>query len=104
MRLEGKRCVSRLVLALALGAVLLATAGCNTVKGFGRDLEVLGERLQGRDPGRSEPVSAPVTPAPAPAPTPAAGGSEPTVEVYPYPSAPPADATAPPRKKEVTPF
>ena len=97
MRLEGKRCVSRL--ALALGAVLLATAGCNTVKGFGRDLEVLGEKLQGKDT-TSEPAPAPAAPAAAPA----AGSGEPAVEVYPYPSAPPADATAPPRKKEVTPF
>ncbi len=81
------------------GVLLLGLAGCNTVKGFGRDLEVLGEKLQGKG-GGSEPAPASTAP---PAATPAQP-AEPAVEVYPYPSAPPADGTAAPRKKDVTPF
>ena len=35
-----------LVTMLLLG-MMLAMAGCNTVNGFGRDMERLGEKIQG---------------------------------------------------------
>jgi predicted small secreted protein len=31
------------ILAFGIGAIALSTAGCNTVKGLGRDIESLGE-------------------------------------------------------------
>jgi len=34
------------MLALALSLLLLALAGCQTVKGFGKDLETLGDKIQ----------------------------------------------------------
>jgi entericidin B len=35
--------VRKLMLALALGGVVVSTAACNTVKGAGRDVESVGE-------------------------------------------------------------
>ena len=34
---------NRLLLALALGGMIAALAGCNTVKGVGRDIESVGK-------------------------------------------------------------
>lgn len=36
-----------LLLSLALGFMALAGAGCQTTKGFGEDVEDLGEEIQG---------------------------------------------------------
>jgi len=36
----------RLILATFLAFVLFAATGCNTVKGFGEDLEAAGESIQ----------------------------------------------------------
>lgn len=37
-----------LLLLLALGAMLVATSGCQTTKGFGRDVEHVGDKIQGK--------------------------------------------------------
>ena len=37
----------RKVIALVCAAVLMALAGCNTIKGAGEDIERGGEKLQG---------------------------------------------------------
>lgn len=35
--------IRKVVLALVLGSVVLGTSACNTVKGFGRDVESVGQ-------------------------------------------------------------
>ena len=45
MMLTTKSIKQILMLAL-LGAFILALAGCNTVNGFGRDMEVVGQSIQ----------------------------------------------------------
>ena len=37
-----------LLLSLALGFMALVGAGCQTTKGFGEDVEELGENIQGK--------------------------------------------------------
>jgi len=36
----------RVCVVLALAAVMVASFGCNTFKGFGRDVEKSGEKIQ----------------------------------------------------------
>lgn len=35
--------IRRIVMAAALGSIVLSAAACNTVKGLGRDVESVGE-------------------------------------------------------------
>ena len=36
----------RMLIALAVAVGLMAVAGCNAMKGLGRDIEQLGEKIQ----------------------------------------------------------
>jgi predicted small secreted protein len=40
---EEKTMTRKIILAVAMGGLLLATAACNTVKGAGRDIQSVGQ-------------------------------------------------------------
>jgi predicted small secreted protein len=43
MFIGGKPMKNRVIAALLVGALVLPTAACNTVKGLGRDIQSVGE-------------------------------------------------------------
>ncbi len=44
-----KRMLVRLLLILAVAGVLVGSVGCETWKGAGRDVQGLGEKMEGTD-------------------------------------------------------
>ncbi len=47
----------RTFMAIAMLALVVATAGCNTFRGFGRDVERGGERIQDTATGVQEEIA-----------------------------------------------
>lgn len=40
-----------------VGTILLMSTGCNTVHGFGKDVQIFGEKIQGNPKGKNQTIN-----------------------------------------------